>query len=529
MPKNSLAKARALRIGLGSHKSDTLARYRNFITIAAVVACIGWLAASYMSPQKMASRFSPGPVSNAHAQLNCESCHDSSAPLRDATFLSRWRNRSEKSSELWHRPADQMCKACHPVIGDLNSVSDKQALVLANHEIEHTIPISPHTSNQKPGTVDSCASCHDEHLGTNHLPSIVKDSSCVTCHQDLEHSRKIASSNATDITSFKNHPEFSSLDVDSGTLKFNHQIHMSVGLMRDDAKSSAAKSNLDWENDPRLAGQFNPDGHITLNCSFCHEPTDASGKNLASASVVSGGRPLSTGRNMSMPSYELNCQVCHEIALPAKPELGFTRDLPIEHGADPRKLAGTLNAYFALEAIAPDEIKSAIPDTVDTTQEMPVRLWDISDPKTQVADEVRNHFNEAITQTRMNCVFCHLTTDDDTGRGIPLVRKNSEGLVVESNWFKKSRFDHSAHRDVNCIHCHENSGGKGALLANNQDYSLDRPMIKGLQSCLECHREGTVVAPARKGPINCTACHTYHGGGNRIFVSNGNEQLKDQN
>jgi hypothetical protein len=60
MPKNSLAKARALRIGLGSHKKDTLARYRNFITIAVVAGSVAWLAASYLSPQKMASRFSPG-------------------------------------------------------------------------------------------------------------------------------------------------------------------------------------------------------------------------------------------------------------------------------------------------------------------------------------------------------------------------------------------------------------------------------------------------------------------------------------
>ena len=528
MPKNRLAKARALRIGLGSHKKDTLARYRNFITIAVVAGSVAWLAASYLSPQKMASRFSPGAVSNAHANLSCDRCHDSTAPLRDATFLSQWRNRNAKPNELWHRPADQMCTRCHPVPGDPNSANDKQTLALANQEIEQLIPISPHTLNQKPETVDSCASCHDEHLGIDHIPSIVKDTSCVNCHQNLEASLKVASTTATKITSFENHPEFSSLSTDNGTLKFNHQIHMSVGLMRDGAKSSQTKTKLDWKNDPRLAGQFNSD-KVALNCSFCHEPTDASGKNLASANVASGGRPLSTGRNMSMPVYERNCQVCHEIDLAAKPELGFTKNLRIEHGADPQRLSGTLNAYFALEAIAPKEIKSAIPDNVDTTQELPVRLWDIANPKTEVADEIRNHFNEALVQTRMNCVFCHLTADDDSGRGIPSIRKNSDGLVVESNWFKKSRFDHSAHRDVNCIHCHENSGGKGSLLSNNQDYSLDRPMIKGLESCLECHREGTVVAPARKGPINCTACHTYHGGGNRVFVSDSSEQPKGDN
>jgi len=520
MPKNSLAKARALRIDLGSHNQDTLARIRNFLTIAAVVASVGWLLASYISPRTMASRFSPGPVSNAHAQLNCESCHDSSAPMRDATFLARWRNRDANSVDLWHRQSDQMCTVCHPINGESNTPPPAQSLELAKHGIEHPIPISPHTSNQKVSTVDSCASCHDEHLGESHKPSIVGDKSCVACHQNLEASRKVPSLTATKISSFEDHPEFASLAKDTGTLRFSHNVHMSVGLMRDNAKSSLVKTRDDWKNDPRLSGQFNKQDQVSMNCEFCHQPTSG-GESLSTTGLNSSTRNTSTGNNMSMPTFETNCQVCHEIDLPAKPGLGFTNDLEIPHGISADKVSKMIKAYFALEAIAPKDLDASVSASTSKDLNLPVRLWDIADSKTNLSDEIKKHYNEAVTQTRMNCAFCHLPSDVTSAAKLelPPVLRNADHEVVVSNWFKKSRFDHGAHRDMNCVHCHENSDGKGAVNMVGSEIKRDLPMIKGLRSCLECHQEGTVTAPSRKGPINCTACHTYHGGGNRSMNS----------
>ena len=113
MPKNSLAKARALRIPLDSYSKDHLALYRNVLTIVAIAAVIGWILVGHFSKNAIAHRYSPGGISSVHKNLGCAECHQAGAPLRDATFLSGWSISETEKEKLWHRPSDKMCQSCH--------------------------------------------------------------------------------------------------------------------------------------------------------------------------------------------------------------------------------------------------------------------------------------------------------------------------------------------------------------------------------------------------------------------------------
>ncbi len=521
MPENSEAKARALRIPLDFHRGDRLAWYRNVLTIAAVTICIGWLLAGHFGPQSLAERYSPGPVSNPHAHLSCEDCHHGNAPLRDRTFLSGWKLTRTPEQEIWHRPTDTMCKSCHPVVGSTSSASEMAGLI--NSKIVQPIPIAAHSENQKIESVDSCASCHREHQAADRILSQVADSSCIKCHRKLEdHRRSPEQGIETQITRFdKDHPVFRSLEKDPGTLKFNHALHLSTGIREPGSRVSSTKTLKDYpDHVGRLDRQTDNDGQIALTCRYCHEPQQGT---PSQPRLLDDGSYSTVRASMSMPTYEGHCRVCHSIDVPSRPDLGFINKLKVEHGIPPHKLADALLAYFSLEVIAPPELRAEVSNQArEMLSEVPTRLWDIQDSETKVGDEVRVHFAEAATKIRTSCLFCHFASHDDTGQGLPIIARQPlaqsgvSNQVFETHWFKHALFDHLAHRDVDCVHCHQNSGGKGDLLSNNKDLSLDRPMIKDYDSCLECHRTaGDRLAHGRPGPVNCTACHTYHGGGNR--------------
>jgi hypothetical protein len=73
-------------------------------------------------------------------------------------------------------------------------------------------------------------------------------------------------------------------------------------------------------------------------------------------------------------------------------------------------------------------------------------------------------------------------------------------------WFINSRFDHRAHRNLNCIDCHsrapETDDDRQVLLPNIAD-----PLGHDI-SCTQCHHETT--ASSGSASLNCTTCHLFH-------------------
>ncbi len=519
MPKNSQAKARALRIPLlTSTASDRLAWYRNALSAIAVVVCVGWLLTGYLprkNPnvgfQASLNRYSPGPISSVHANLNCQDCHRDSTPLRNATFLSDWLQ-NDDVHDLWSRDSDNACKQCHPVSSSSAEVGTRDQLV----------SVSPHSSNHRLESVGSCASCHAEHRGTDVLPSQVADTSCVACHARLDDVRINNGDIAAKISGFeKDHPPFRSLGRDPGVLKFNHPLHLAAGLADSSAPEITRKNQGDYFDPGGLLTPFqNSNGEIQLDCRFCHQPT-----NEPAFVSKTNSKQLGTskdGKFMSMPTYDQNCKICHPLQLEPDPKLAFDNKLEIQHGVGPEQILSDLNVYFSLEAIAPDRVKQQLAKgDFKPPAAIPTRLWNSAAPADD-DDSISERVKKAANTVRTTCLRCHFAAPHDTGQGVLRARTMSDAEddgpgssgMFNTVFFKHGKFDHAAHRDVSCADCHNYEQNLGKSQLSNLE--LDKPMIRDLDSCLVCHQSATrVSSPNRAGPTDCISCHTYHGGGNR--------------
>ena len=83
-------------------------------------------------------------------------------------------------------------------------------------------------------------------------------------------------------------------------------------------------------------------------------------------------------------------------------------------------------------------------------------------------------------------------------------------------WFKNSRFDHDAHRNMNCLECHAGAYPSQVPLLNERSlvpnntwtgYSHDLTRIT-IRSCFECHHAPDATGAGARA--NCTECHDFH-------------------
>ncbi len=493
MVQASDGKWRALRIPLSSHKHDKLQRTRIVLSVIAVGVVIGWLLFGLFQPDQGTSRYSPGPVSSAHAHLNCNQCHADSAPMRD----------------------DSKCRDCHPEA--TTQVSMKTVVDEFEHEtMQRPLPVFAHSENEKLDAVGNCASCHREHLGLEVSPIEVVDIECLHCHQNLKpfvdegHESKIENK----ITRFYDeHPDFRSLEKDPGTLKFNHQLHMSAGLRQTDARQSLKKTLNNYnEHRDMLTGYTTPCGVIALRCDFCHQPLPA-------------GSVSRAYNYMSMPTYEQNCKLCHSINLTANENSNFAlgTTLSIEHGISSKKILDHLQVYFALEVIAPEDVKTNLGDNDRLIPELPIDLWRIGQAAhPSDANRIEKNIQSAEMQIRNKCLRCHLTdAQKKVDSLIPdvAIMKGEDATGTMSNpiWLKHAKFSHFEHRDMLCKECHADVETNQGIQPSAPN-TVEKPMIANRANCIRCHQPANdVVDSFRPGPYNCIACHTYHGGGNRMY------------
>src|SRR5262249_391726 len=95
------------------------------------------------------------------------------------------------------------------------------------------------------------------------------------------------------------------------------------------------------------------------------------------------------------------------------------------------------------------------------------------------------------------CLKCHESSG--MNQGVP---KEIVPTQVPAVWFKHARFNHTAHRAVDCNECH--SAAQGSK-------TRDDMMIPKIDNCRKCH------APLSNGNsvrYDCAECHTYHNGDN---------------
>ncbi len=515
MVQPTRGKWRALRIPLAAHASaDRLSRARWILTLVAVGAGLGWLLTGLFSRDYGSARYSPGCISEAHAQLSCSHCHEARAPMRDNTFaVVLFGKEKVAPNDPWSRPADKKCRACHQSDAD-------------------PIPVHPLASSTTAGQhakgfeaidlVGRCATCHTEHEGTDHLLIPQLDDTCRTCHQDLTEclAAGVTSRFANRVTSFAaEHAVFRSLDHDPGTIFFNHALHTSVGVaggqrasmrMRPDNLPAALKPYLERSDTDRIrVVNDDEDGRaIQLTCKFCHEQSAEDGR-------------YEEGYFMTMPTFQVNCLPCHDMnLLPGSPTMvkhprnmsSFFESLRLLQESD--KAAATSSSHTDANQDS-DWVSGATPVDAWRTFRAAAGEGGAAAPPERVSWE-----NRVMRHVRQQCALCHQLQDErqvpDSARFAVAVMSPSSAPATNSrvmphSWFRFARFNHAAHLYLNsatqdCTQCHAR--------ATKSD-SATAVMIDNYQSCLVCHTElpgpGAGIHNARKPPpTNCIACHDYH-------------------
>jgi hypothetical protein len=469
--------------------------WKGRLVLIAAVAAIGWIAIAALAnrEQQLASR---GPVANAHAiwEHDCQACHIDFTPIAGSA--------GGLALTGWAHASDANCQQCHagpPHHGE-------------------TALLDPDSDRQSA----NCATCHTEHRGRDADLSRVADRHCTVCHADLpDHTRgntgkasgtpdDKASGTPDDkafaagIESFAldAHPKFRSLATDPGRLKFNHALHMTAGLTHaKDARQPMKLSDLPSEFQSQYADSVTKKDLVQLDCGSCHELDRTSGASPGLPDAVNVAR--GEGKYYRPVVYERHCQACH--ALPYRADYESVADVQLPH---------RLNADQLEKRVREMELARLVRDK----PELQTRGETIpgNKPPELLTATGREWIEQQIQQSARHlegavCAKCHetsnATSSDADNRMFPEVA----GVEVPAVWLQHARFDHSAHRAVTCVECHQGAYSETARASRLASDVL----LPDIDNCVQCHaprREiaGELVGGARH---DCVECHNYHGRG----------------
>src|SRR5262245_28187585 len=467
------AKQRALRVPLDHYgQPDRIVRGKFWLSL--VAACIGLIYSVWLllGVERAKSQASGGPLAAVHAAWDhqCDQCHRDFHPLRaDAVDLTAIVRGTRVSREA----ADQACVRCHAG--------------------------PPHHANMKAEEIAPCAACHREHQGA--AADIVRpsDQACTTCHRQIELHRTGPSTLRTpleNVTAFapQQHPAFRSLGSDPGNIKFNHWLHLQPGLAVAEAKHKLRIEDVDETHRSRYQPLVQ-DGLIQLDCAACHQP------------AISG--------NMQPIAYEQHCRACHSLAVKLSGDERSLAEVP--HGLSPERLTVLLDGLLMEVEQKMVEVPLSSADESGEQPLIPGKTLGRNLAQ-KIGADLRARRDKAAAIVTAKCSECHLIE--------PAAKSPADVLPanIPAAWCAHARFDHSAHRHVECRACHAGAYSfeerskprmiapvRGALppgLAAAHDDS--QVMIAGLESCIACH------APGRGGQggarFDCAECHHYHGG-----------------
>lgn len=466
--------------------TSTIDAWKGRLALIATVAAIGWFVIAALGDleQQLATR---GPVANAHAiwENNCQACHVDFTPISGSA--------GGLALTDWAHASDQNCQKCHA--GPPHH--EQYALFDAGDD----------------RTSANCATCHTDHQGRDADLARVADRHCTVCHADLpDHSRRstgLAGGTRSeerfaariDSFSLDAHPKFRSLASDPGKLEFNHALHMKAGLAAKDAREPYRLQSMPEEFRVQYSKYAVKDGLIQLECSSCHEldravPGDQPDGLPDAINMAFGG-----GEYYRPVVYERHCQACHDLKFSTDASLG---DVQLPH----RLSAQQLETRVRERLLAP---------LVRNSPKLQERLEPIPGPKPLqvLPDTSAKWIEEQVEQaakhlnTKAVCIKCHPTAQSVTDAA-PSSFPDVAAVQVPAVWFKHARFDHSAHRAVTCMACHE-----GAYSNHPDAEKASAVLVPNIDNCVECHAPrhqdaGEMVGGARH---NCVECHNYHGRG----------------
>jgi hypothetical protein len=215
--------------------------------------------------------------------------------------------------------------------------------------------------------------------------------------------------------------------------------------------------------------------------------------------------------------YENDCRACHL--------LQFDRNLPdrqVRHGLSPREVLKDLRKLYSADAVNQDPalLRRTIPaspipgpaapglDRVNQAIERNVLTAAKLLFAARVDEAVR--LREQLPIGRRGCVECHefkssteslISTEDFASLELDPVVTNALEL-------ERARFDHTAHRALECAGCHAS--------APNSTTNPDLGLLPNIGQCVQCHAPPRTAAGRQQGGagVACTECHRYHNGDN---------------
>ncbi len=310
------------------------------------------------------------------------------------------------------------------------------------------------------------------------------------------------------ITSFNgNHPPFRSLTTTTpGQLKFNHRLHMLPGQYAKGSKTAGQKKLSDVPEAyrerlvyPRKLGEVPADEVIQLDCADCHVPDNAA----QPPAPRSGASVPAAGAYMQPINFERHCAVCHHGDLVAEVQGAAepAKQLPhgIEAAAIRELLAGLASPLAGAPRISPSQPLVKIPGRTSGENLAQTTALEAA---TRVADAAVRLMGEA------RCGKCHVHAPVQDNAPLP-TEVLKPGLP--SVWLPHARFDHAAHRAMQCFECHDKNRLVTQQMGVKPDLDGPKPMIDDIDTCQQCHAPETKwgTAGARH---DCVECHKYHGG-----------------
>jgi predicted CXXCH cytochrome family protein len=460
---------RASRIPLDYFKTvSRWERRKRIATVVAAVAAAAWWTGGTLLSRQNAALHSPGSLASVHHtwESQCSACHADFHPIRDDALGTRWEGGTATS--------DRKCQACHRG--------------------------GEHHPLKQGSAAPGCSSCHQEHQGTQASLLRMDDAACTRCHQEIDQhlgGKPSSMSSVANVARFdkEHHPEFASAQKDFGHLKFSHYRHVTPGLVNNSGGDKAILT-LAGIPDPvqreryRRPGQSD-DSPVQLDCGSCHQ---VDGGDFKMTGVAGMSQSLlaarSAGGYMLPITYENQCQACHPL---------YKTPGVVHHRQSPQELHQDLQRAFAeeylegnrelLERFVPPEplpnSRLAVDETVDKT----IR------GKIETAEKVLS---------QEYCGKCHEPVS--LGPGLqPVVPPH-----VPQVWFQRAKFDHRAHRAIDCRECHAAAYAD----APNPSRESKDVLIPQRDVCLKCHsppsQSGSV--PIGGARFDCVECHRYHNG-----------------
>ncbi len=440
---------------------------------------------------------SPGKLNMVHAawENDCQVCHRPFTPTSSQNGLQKFLGTGEVGDEL--------CIHCHA--GTPHH---------PNHVIWSEVP--------------HCSACHIEHRGRTSMLSSVPDSTCTKCHADLKgHTKDGQTDYANKITRFDyDHPQFKLGErgkreelgkaVDKGKLRFNHDVHLTLGVRYSDKDAGGWK--LEDIKDKELRERYRNEQAkilkkkdtdpvrdtdlVQLDCASCHQldTTDA-----PRAGPKQELLPRASGDYMLPVTYDQHCKACHPLTFsPSVP------DVQIPHHLQPDDVR-----RFLWGAYASEEAK-AVAKKATTNREMPGANVTREQKEKEARERIHGKVQSAqsflyqadrdkaiqfVFTGKTTCGLCHYY-ESKPGELIPqrIIPPN-----VPQLWYPHAKFSHYAHRAVECLACHEG--------APNSKTNTD-VLLPGRDNCLKCHSHSRVVNGEKLGGVreDCTTCHRYHQG-----------------